>query len=69
MAKHGRRVAVKGSTWFKGNYEPTLKTPLTAYAKKQLRDHGKLEVNARVCVHPPGPENFCKSAKVVLARR
>ncbi len=65
-AKHGNKVAAKGTRWFKANYLPNLYTGLTGYAKKQLRMHRKLVVNARVCVHPPGPQNYCKSHKIVL---
>ena len=68
-AKHGNKVAAKGTRWFKANYLPNLYTAVTPYAKKQLRQHKKLVVNARVCVHPPGPQNYCKSHKVVLRIR
>lgn len=66
QATHGKKVAAKGSTWFRSNYLPELATELKPYAKRQLREHGKLEVNVRVCVHPPGPQNFCKTGKVTL---
>jgi hypothetical protein len=65
-AKHGRNVAAKGSEWFRGNYTPNLYGKLTSWAKDQLKEHGELAVTAKVCVHPPGPENFCKSGRVLI---
>lgn len=66
QATHGKKVAAKGDTWFTSNYLPELTTELKDYAKQQLRRHGKLEVKVNVCVHPPGPQNFCKTGKVTL---
>ena len=68
VVKHGKRLVAKSSHWFKANYLPILYTGIDAYAKKQLRRHGKLVVHARVCVHPPGPQNFCKSHRVILRK-
>lgn len=65
-AKHGKKLAAKGSTWFKANYLPDLDASLTGYAKRQLRLHKELSVKVNVCVHPPGPKNFCKSGQVLL---
>jgi hypothetical protein len=66
VAKHGKKVAAKGSAWFGADYTPDVDAKLAPYAKKQLRLHKKLSVVARVCVHPPGPQNFCKSHRVIL---
>ena len=67
--KHGNRQVAKGNRWIKANYLPTVYTGIDGFAKKQLRRHKKLVVNARVCVHPPGPENFCKHAKIILKKK
>ena len=64
--KHGKHVAAKGSTWYRGNYTPEVLAKLTPWGKKQLHLGKKLSVVAKVCVHPPGPQNFCKSHGVML---
>lgn len=66
VAKHGKNVAAKGTIWFRADYTPDVDAELTPYAKKQLHRYKKLSVNARVCVHPPGPQNFCKSHRIIL---
>lgn len=67
--KHGSRTVAKGTRWPKGNYLPDIYTGISAYAKRQLRLHKKLGVNAHVCVHPPGPENFCNHHKITLRKK
>ena len=39
---------------------------LAPWGKKQLQLHKKLSVLAHVCIHPPGPQNFCKNHRVML---
>lgn len=39
---------------------------LAPWAKKELSRAKKMAVTAKVCVHPPGPQNFCKSSRVKL---
>jgi hypothetical protein len=64
--KHGKHFAAKSSTWYRGNYTPEVLAKLTPWGKKQLDLNKKLGVVAKVCVHPPGPQNFCKSHRVML---
>ncbi len=64
--KHGNKLVAKGATYPHGNYLPIIYAGVTPFAKKQLRQHGKLKAYAHVCVHPPGLENFCKGAKILL---
>lgn len=64
--KHGKKLVAKGVTYPHGNYLPIIYAGVTPFAKKQLRQHGKLTAYAHVCVHPPGPENFCKGATILL---
>jgi hypothetical protein len=63
---HGKHVAAKGEGWFGANNTPEVLARLAPWGKKQLRQHKKLSVLAKVCVHPPGPQNFCKSHRVML---
>lgn len=64
--KHGNKLVAKGVTYPHANYLPIIYAGVTPFAKNQLRRHGKLRAYAHVCVHPPGPENFCKGATILL---
>jgi hypothetical protein len=66
--KHGGKVIAKGTSAPEGNYLPVIHAGLTAWGKEQLRQHGKLTGYAHVCVHPPGPQNFCKGAELTIKR-
>lgn len=64
--KHGNKLVAKGTTWPHANYTPEIDGKLKPFARKQLRRHGKLQAYAHVCVHPPGPENYCQGAKILI---
>jgi len=68
LAKQGKRKVAASEDWVKGSESVAVTVKLPAAAKKALRNDGRLRVSVKVCVHPPGPENFCDHDVVKVVR-
>jgi hypothetical protein len=63
--KHGKKVVSKNALWTE-SVNPEILAPLRPYGKQQLHLHKQLSVVAKVCIHPPGPQNYCQTHRVML---